>query len=125
MNTRGRWAHPPTQQMIFHGDDLRHYYYCFCISEERVNRNCMKLPLAPRDVAHLSCFSERLWKHKTVYPCLATMAMGDLNSFEFGQAARLSLAQECNAARPEELLTVHGRGPLAVIDDYIVCENTW
>ena len=49
------------------------------------------------------------------------MAMGNLNSFEFGQAARLSLAQECNA---EELLTVHGRGP-AVIDDYIVCENTW
>ena len=119
----------PDQQMIFHGDDLRDYYYCFCVTKERVNRNCMRFPLAPRDVAHLSCFSEKLLEHKTVYPCLATMAMGDLNAVEFGQAAHVLLALDCRATSLEELLTVRGRAPRGnlatgiIIDDYVVCEK--
>ena len=119
----------PDQQMIFHGDDLRDYYYCFCVTKERVNRNCMRFPLAPRDVAHLSCFSEKLLEHKTVYPCLATMAMGDLHAVEFGQAAHVLLALDCRATSLEELLTVRGRAPRGnlatgiIIDDYVVCEK--
>lgn len=67
-------------------------------------------------------------QYDTLYPALATMAMGDCQAVELGQMVHVKLSLLCGAMSPSEMLCVHGRaprGPLAcgvVIDDAVFLE---
>lgn len=120
---------PPAMSLYFSGTDLRDYYYCFRVSSRRAWRNAMRLPLSPAEVAGLNCFSPSMKHYKTRYPCLSTMAMGDNNAVEMGQAAHVNIGVQIGAIKPRELLTTHGRAPRSniacglIIDDIIFAEQ--
>ena len=119
----------PECNLYLSGTDLRDYYYCFRVANKRSFRNAMKCPMRPSELKHLNCFREWHLKHRVVYPCLATLAMGDNNAVELGQMCHVKLGLLAGAFAPHELLCVHGRAPRGsiscgiVIDDVLIAEQ--
>ena len=119
---------PPSMSMYFSGTDLRDYYYCFRVSSRRAWRNALRLPLSPVDVAGLRCFTDNMQQHRTLYPCLKTMAMGDNNAVEMGQCAHVNIGLQIGAIRPHEMLSTFGKAPRGnlscglIIDDIFFSE---
>ena len=77
--------------MLFSGTDLKDYYHCFKVSRARSLRNALACTLTPQQASSLSCFSEKLWNHKRLYPCLTSLAMGDNQAVEMGQKVHIKL----------------------------------
>lgn len=119
----------PGLNMYFSGTDLRDYYYCYKVSKRRSYRNTFALPLKQEFARQLHCYHESLAAHPILYPCLSTMAMGDCQAVEIGQAAHIALGIISRSFSPYELLTAQGRAPRGqlaagiVIDDAIFCEQ--
>ena len=113
------------------GTDLRDYYYAFRVSSKRSYRNALCLPISPAQASALGlqCFNSDMWKHKLLYPCLDTLAMGDNNAVELGQMSHVLLGLISQCFSPHELVTVHGRAPRGaiacgiVIDDLLIAEQ--
>ena len=109
------------------GEDLKDFYYFFCVSTERAARNSLAFELTAQEAKMFQAV-DGLEDSAFYVPALATMAMGDINSVEYGQAAHTMLALN-EGVRFEDLLCMRGRAPrqdLAVglvIDDLIVMEQ--
>ena len=107
------------------GSDLKDYYYTFRVSRARAVRNTFNFELTPDQVQDFHCFQD----HMRQPPSLSTMAMGDTQAVEIGQMVHVKLGLRCEAVRPSELLTVHGRAPRGalscgiIIDDAIFLEQ--
>lgn len=119
----------PGCSLSMSGTDLRDYYYCFKVTKQRACRNTFNFPLSPAQASELHCFTPDMWQHSTLYPCLATMAMGDCQAVEMGQMVHVKIGMQCEAIHPHELLCVHGRGPRGkiscgvIIDDAVFLEQ--
>ena len=119
----------PGHQLWLSGTDLCDYYYCYRVSKRRARRNALAFPLTPQQASFLQCFDESMKEHEVLYPCLATLAMGDNQAVELGQCAHLQLGFTSTAFATTELLTVHGRAPRGnvacgvVIDDVLIAEQ--
>eukprot|EP00438_Fugacium_kawagutii_P020227 Skav232464 [mRNA] locus=scaffold2877:29131:33540:+ [translate_table: standard] len=119
----------PSHNLAISSSDLRDFYYCFRVSRARAARNIFNFGITPEQAQHFNCFHDHMKQHKLLYPCLSTMAMGDTQAVEMGQLVHVKLGLRCEAVRPSELLTVHGRavrGNLScgiVIDDVVFLEQ--
>ena len=109
--------------LVLSGADLKDYYYHYCISPQRLVRNALA-GLIEEPVAHrFSCFEERFAGKGPFRAALNSMAMGDLNSVEFGQLAHLSLSLQAKVFAPEEMLTLKSRAPRGTIADGVVIDD--
>ena len=119
----------PDEVLVFSGTDLRDYYYQYLVSPQRVIRNALALELSEGEARLFTCFEEKFAGMGPFRPCFNSMAMGDLNSVEFGQCAHLSLILNSGSVFPEELLTMKSQPSRSkvqggvVIDDFVVVER--
>ncbi len=117
------------EKLLVAGDDLSNFFYTFKVGEQRISRNFLEWKVPTSVVSHMSSFPSRLRGEKYVYPCLATLAMGDAAACEFAQTSHLSMGLHCGAFDPENLVTIHGRVPRTpfmagiIIDDLIFLEK--
>ena len=118
----------PTQNLYLHAEDLREFYHCFKIGEQRRQRNILQAYFKPAEVQHLAAFNEELWREEEVVAALDTLAMGDTNAVAFGQVSHLSLLLRTKEFQLEDFFGLRMRpsrkrwkGGL-VIDDFLVLE---
>lgn len=117
----------PGEKLIMSGEDLRDYYYYYCVTPSRAARNALAMELTAAEAQQFEAFGQATPGGKMYIPALRTMAMGDLNSVEFGQAAHTKLALSCGV-NMEDMLTLRGRLPRQpfyvgiVIDDFVAME---
>ncbi|CAE8615169.1 unnamed protein product [Polarella glacialis] len=111
----------PGRDLYFSGDDLKdyYYYYYFRVSLQRALRNRLSGSWRPSELQHLQCFKPEFWSQPALCVALATMAMGDLNAVEVGQAAQGALAARAAVMSQSEFLTMSGRGPQRAAADFI------
>ena len=115
--------------LLMSGADLSDYYYHYVISEERVLRNALAGVLAPSEAKLFSCYCKELENKGPLRACLGSMAMGDLNSVEFGQLSHLALTFAADAASADELLTLRSSPSRSnmqigvVIDDWVALQK--
>eukprot|EP00435_Cladocopium_sp_Y103_P016065 s3412_g4.t1 len=119
----------PGHQLWLSGTDLCDYYYCYRVSKQRAYRNALAFSLTPQQAASFQCFDQTMYQHPKLYPCLATLAMGDNQAVELGQCAHVRLGLHAGAFHTHELLTILGRAPRGaiacgvVIDDVLIAEQ--
>eukprot|EP00438_Fugacium_kawagutii_P018146 Skav206346 [mRNA] locus=scaffold3448:18626:25158:+ [translate_table: standard] len=119
----------PQNILKFSGTDLKDYYYSHKVSCKRAYRNCLRMPLTSSHARELKAFHVGLEDEKILYPCLATMAMGDCNAVELGQLCHMKIALSSGIFSPHELLSLRGRAPRGamaagvVIDDVLLAEQ--
>ena len=120
---------PPGYKLLASGEDLKDYYYYYIITQERAKRNALAMQLSATEARQFRNAYRLADKNAQVLiPALATMAMGDLNSVEFGQQAHVRLGLMHGLVRLPDLLTLRGTFPRQlwavgyVIDDFIVLE---
>ena len=119
----------PDDCLVMSGEDLRDYYYYYQVSASRAARNALAMELSEEEASKFSAFSDTTPGSLAYVPALKTMAMGDLNSVEFGQAAHTRLVLQ-SGVNMEDLLTLRGRLPRkpfyvgVVIDDFVAMEHT-
>ena len=101
----------PGQLWLFSGTDLCDFYYTYRISDQRITRNALAMEVNQTTARTFTCFEKAALPGATFRPCLASMAMGDLNSVEFGQE---SVVLHAGALFPEELLTLSSQPTGAV-----------
>ena len=75
--------------LVLSGADLKDYYYHYIISHQRLVRNALAGLVSEDTARSFSCFEERLSGRGPYRAALNSMAVGDLNSVEFGQLAHL------------------------------------
>lgn len=118
-----------SQALRLFAEDLREYYHCFLISEQRVLRNSFKLRVLAEKVRHLSACDSSFGDKTVLAPCLRTMAMGDLNAVAYGQAAHLGVLVQGGLLKVENLIALKKRPPRGdwfaglMIDDLLVIEK--
>ena len=114
--------------LLIHAEDLREFYHCFLVSEQRCRRNGLQMKVKPEEVQHLQCFEAWMAAEDYLVPCLATTAMGDTNAVAFGQCAHLSVILRTNVFELEDFLTLKQRPNRKsikcglMIDDFVVLE---
>lgn len=120
---------PPGHKIVAAGEDLKDYYYYYVITPQRARRNAIAMQLTRAEAKRFR--GAYRWADKSakvLIPALATMAMGDLNSVEFGQQSHVRLGLMHGVVRLSDLLTMRGRIPRQlwsvgyVIDDFICLE---
>ncbi len=117
------------EELFLHCEDLREYYHCFRVSRQRVARNALKMAVTPKQVEKLKCFREELRKHSKLVPCLATLAMGDLNAVAFGQAAHLAVILRGSRLQLSDFMALKLRPSRnsiragLMIDDFVLFET--
>ena len=109
--------------LVLSGADLKDYYYHYCISPQRLVRNALAGLIEEPVARRFSCFEERFAGKGPFRAALNSMAMGDLNSVEFGQLAHLSLSLQAKVFAPEEMLTLKSRAPRGTIADGVVIDD--
>ena len=120
----------PDEEIRLHAEDLREFYHCFKISEERRKRNILAGSYKPGELEHLHCFREELWQARRIVGALDTLAMGDTNAVAFGQVSHLSLLLRTGLVRLEDFISLKMRPGRRswhaglMIDDFLVLERT-
>jgi len=110
------------------GDDLQDFYYDFKISEGRAVKNIFVGKWLTSLFSGFQCYRPELARHKYVVLALDTLAQGDLDAVEFGQAAHIALMARSGILRQDELISMRGRFPRTayaagiVIDDHCAVE---
>ena len=98
------------------------------IPHEQIERNAFKGAWGASDLRAVLGAMVDVPTSGTVYAALATMAMGNTNAVEYGQASRIALAAASGAIRDEELIRLHGAVPRTgyragiMIDDHVGVE---
>ena len=116
------------QVLALFSDDLIDYYHMFIITPEQQRRNGFRGAWDAGELRAAIGTAVGGPKSGTVYAGLNTMAMGNTNSVEFGQAAHIAMAVEANAIADSELIRLHGRIPRSsycagiMIDDHVGLE---
>ena len=119
----------PCQIAAFYSEDLVDYFYQYLTELKRNRRNWFRHFLCFDDVVAISgtCF-EHLRNCARIVVRLTTMAMGDHNSVEFGQAGHFIVAAKCGAISEGEMIRYSGRLPLSTLkvgviqDDFGIVE---
>ena len=106
---------PPDRVIAIYGFDLTDYYYQFIISRERALRNAIVGNWPAKHFLDFKSFNRSLLSCRSVCVCLNTMAMGDHNSVEFGQAAHLTIALLTKSISLSEIVYHHSRPPRGFI----------
>ncbi|CAE7762671.1 unnamed protein product, partial [Symbiodinium necroappetens] len=120
----------PEEDLWISGADVKDYYHNFLISADRSHLYRFVGTYTPAELSHLRAFRPELLKCKAISASLCTMAMGDVNSVTFGQAAHVGLMLAAGVIPLSSLLTLRGRIPRApttmgvVIDDLILLEKS-
>lgn len=115
--------------LLVHAEDLKDYYHCFRVSEQRTSRNALKMKVKPEEVRHLSCYEESMEAEKFLVPSLATLAMGDINAVAFGQTAHLAVVLRSGALRLRDFIGLRARPSRRaivaglMIDDFVLFEK--
>ncbi|CAE8649387.1 unnamed protein product, partial [Polarella glacialis] len=109
----------PDRDLYFSGDGLKDYYYCFRVSLQRALRDRLSGSWRPADLQRPQCCKPEIWSQLALYVAPATIALGDLNATEEGQAAHVALAARAAVMSPSEILTMSGRGPRRAAADLI------
>lgn len=111
-------------------EDIKDYYHAFHISEQRACRNALAMEVTPEEVSHLRSFKPWMRRHRTLVPCLATMAMGDCRAVTSGQVSHLAcLLRASPMLDLDSFITLRGRpgrGDLLaglMIDDFVMIEK--
>lgn len=120
----------PEERVLTACEDLRDYYYYFRVSRQRSARNALKFELTHAEASKFRAYREVVDPTSSPFlvPSLRTMAMGDLNSVEYGQQSHLQIALSCGIL-PTDLLTMKGSFPRQawavgiIIDDLVVVER--
>ena len=99
----------PAEEVLLFAEDLREFYHAFQITEHRLKRNALEMPVKPRDVRHLKCYESWMDEETVLYPALATMAMGDCNAVSYGQASHLGVILQSGALPLSAFITLTGR----------------
>ena len=116
---------PPGRVLALYADDIRDYYYQFKISRSRAMRNALVGDWRASDLQGIArAGGLQVPQAGHVAACLNTMAMGDLNAVEFGQAAHFTLLARAGALGVGEELCLDRPVPRgyyaggAIIDDH-------
>ncbi|CAE8722794.1 unnamed protein product, partial [Polarella glacialis] len=112
---------PPEFDLEFSGDDLRDYYYYFFVTIQSALRNALAGHWRPEDLARLTCYDASLAQEPYLIAALDTMAMGDINAVEVGQAAHMAIAISAGFLMEERGPRFDPRNPVAgvIIDDFV------
>ena len=95
---------------------------------KRARRNSMAMTLSRAEASTFSCFPKDTSSEQKFIPALNSMAMGDVNSVEYGQQSHFRLAQHLGL-KTSDFLTLRGRTPRQdwavgiVIDDLVIVEQ--
>lgn len=100
----------PGNITIAAGEDLKDYYYKFRGSNKRAARNCLDFKLNAAEARPFMCCPVDVDPSSSYCPSLRTMAMGDMNAVEYGQAAHTLLALQ-RGLRFDDMLVMRGRPP--------------
>ncbi|CAE7224208.1 Ap1g1 [Symbiodinium sp. CCMP2456] len=109
-------------------EDLKEFYHCFQVEEQRICRNGLALKFRPWELKDLGCYTSDLDACDYVRPRLKTLAMGDCCAVGFGQESHLGVLLQAGALQVE-LVTLTGRPPREglvgglLIDDLAVLEK--
>ena len=112
--------------MVLSGADLKDYYYHYRISRQRLVKNALAGEITEAVARTFSGFETSLTGYGPFRGCPNRMAMGDLNSVEFGQLAHLSLSLRATVFLSGEMLTLRSQAPRTsvaggvVIDDLVL-----
>ena len=118
-----------TQVIRLFAEDLREFYHCFFISEQRVLRNAFKLRVLASQVRHLAACDAAFGDEDVLVPCLNTMAMGDVNAVAYGQTAHLGVLIQKGLLKTTDLIALKKRPPRGdwfaglMIDDLVIVEK--
>ena len=118
----------PHEKIRTAGEDLKDYYYYYVVTRSRAARNSLAFELSPAEAQKFKAFRNVQGTDTCYVPALATMAMGDLNSVEFGQQAHVTLAA-LQGFVGSDFLTMHGKWPRQswaigiIIDDFVAIEK--
>ena len=110
------------------GEDLRDYFYQFCVNDERTSRNVLKVQLTDDEYAAVfgKPSSERTEPH---FVGLSTLAMGDVCAVEYAQCSHTSICLKNGVFAVAEMVTLKGsipRGLLQagiIVDDLVILEH--
>lgn len=120
---------PPDEQLVMSGDDLSIFFYTFAVGKDRISRNFLEWRMPTKLAQRFKSFPAELADEEYVYPCLASLAMGDSAACEYAQTAHIALGLQCGAFTPQQLVTLHGRVPRdkfmagIIIDDFVLLER--
>ena len=118
-----------SQVVRLFAEDLREFYHCFFISEQRMLRNAFKLRVKASEVRHLAACDASFEDHQVLVPCLKTMAMGDVNAVAYGQTAHLGVLVQRGLLSTADLIALKKRPPRGdwfaglMIDDLVIIEK--
>jgi len=115
----------PHQSLRIWTSDLPVFFYTLRVSQERVRSNAFGPALPAAQLTHLRAFKRHRGSGaERLQPCLASLAMGDVNASAFAQDAHQGLLRSAGVAAPDTCI-VYGtplpRSPLLhgiVIDDH-------
>lgn len=122
------WMLEPGFKLVASGEDLKDYYFNFIVSQQRTRRNCIAFKLSRQQAMQFQCFPRDDNRTQEFLPCLQTLAMGDLNSVEFGQQSHMQLALATGLTL-QDCLVLRGVAPRQhwaigiVIDDFVCVEK--
>ena len=102
---------PLDKYLYLSSDDLVDYYYQFRVTHKRALRNVLRGSWGARCFENFRCYDETFSGRGPLSVCLSTMAMGDHNAVEFGQAAHMTLGYLSGAILPHESLHLDSLPP--------------
>ena len=118
----------PHEKIRAAGEDLKDYNYYYVVTRSRAARNSLAFELSPAEAQKFKAFRNVRGTDTCYIPSLATMAMGDLNSVEFGQQAHVMLAA-LQGFIGSDFLTMRGKWRRQswaigiIIDDFVAIEK--
>ena len=142
LKTLGRWTRTlamaasllnvslePGQVLALYSDDLTDYYHTFVVSREQTMKNIFRGRWSAGEMRRALGRHARGPLSGSVCAGLRTLAMGNTNSVEFGQAAHVSLAAQTGALTDADILRLHCAPPRTdymggiMIDDHVGLEK--
>ena len=85
------------EKLIMSGDDLSNFFYTFRVNDSRAGRNFLDWKIPIKVAQKFKSFPSHLSNSDYVYPCLASLAMGDSAACDYAQTSHISMALQCNA----------------------------
>ena len=117
------------EDIHLHAEDLREFYHCFVVSEQRQKRNVLAGSYGAEEVQHLGAYHCGLQGAKKIVGALKTLAMGDTNAVAYGQVSHLSLLLRTGVFCLKDFMSLRMRPSREriraglMIDDFLVVES--